>query len=38
VTRADLRAINPKPEKVKIRNITLVPGDGARVKLARPLA
>jgi cytochrome P450 family 135 len=38
VTRADLRAVDPKAEKVKIRNITLVPGHGARVKLARPLA
>jgi cytochrome P450 len=38
VTRADLRAVDPKPERVKIRNITLVPARGARVTLARPLA
>ena len=38
VTRAELRAVDPKPERVKIRNITLVPGQGAKVKLARPLA
>ena len=38
VTRADLRAVDPKPERVKIRNITLVPARGTRVKLARPLS
>lgn len=38
VTRADLRAVDPKPEKVRIRNITLVPARGAKVTLARPLA
>ena len=37
VERADLRAADPKPEKVKIRNITLVPAKGARVVLGRPL-
>jgi len=37
VERADLRAADPKPEKVKIRNITLVPARGARVVLGRPL-
>jgi len=38
VTRADLRAADPKPERVKIRNITLVPARGAKVSLARPLS
>ncbi len=33
VTRADLRAVDPKPERVKIRNITLVPAHGAKVVL-----
>jgi cytochrome P450 family 135 len=37
VERADLRAGGPEPEKVKIRNITLVPAKGARVVLQRPL-
>jgi len=35
--RADLSAPDPKPEKVKVRNITLAPGKGARVSLDRPL-
>jgi cytochrome P450 len=34
--RADLRAADPEPEKVKIRNITLVPARGARVVQDRP--
>jgi len=38
VERADLEATDPRPEKVKIRNITMVPGHGARVVLRRPLA
>jgi cytochrome P450 len=38
VERADLRPAEPKVEKVKIRNITLVPANGARVVLERPLA
>jgi cytochrome P450 family 135 len=38
VERADLEAAEPAPEKVKIRNITLVPARGARVVLRRPLA
>ena len=38
VERADLRAVDPTPEKVKIRNITMVPAKGARVVLERPLA
>jgi len=38
VERADLRPADPKPEKVKIRNITLVPAQGARVVLERPLS
>jgi cytochrome P450 len=33
VERADLRAIDPKPERVKVRNITLAPAKGARVRL-----
>jgi cytochrome P450 len=35
--RAELSAPDPKPERVKIRNITLAPGKGARVSLDRPL-
>jgi cytochrome P450 len=35
--RADLSAPDPKPERVKVRNITLAPGKGARVQLDRPL-
>jgi cytochrome P450 len=31
--RADLSAPDPKPEKVKVRNITLAPGKGTRVSL-----
>ncbi len=38
VERADLRAADPTPEKVKIRNITLVPAKGARVVLKHPLS
>jgi cytochrome P450 len=38
VGRADLEAVDQRPEQVKIRNITLVPGNGARVVLRRPLA
>jgi len=37
VERADLRPADPMPEKVRIRNITLVPAKGARVVLGRPL-
>jgi cytochrome P450 len=37
VARADLSAPDPKPEKVKVRNITLAPGRGTRVRLDRPL-
>lgn len=37
VERADLSAPDPKPEKVKIRNITLAPGKGTVVRLDRPL-
>jgi len=37
VERADLSAPDSKPEKVKIRNITLAPGRGTRVRLDRPL-
>ena len=35
--RAELSAPHPKPEKVKVRNITLAPGKGTLVSLARPL-
>jgi cytochrome P450 family 135 len=35
--RAQLSAPDPKPERVKVRNITLAPGRGARVSLDRPL-
>lgn len=38
VERADLRAADAKPEKVKIRNITLVPAKGARVRLTRRIS
>ena len=38
VERAELRPAGPRPERVKIRNITLVPAKGARVVLERPLA
>ena len=37
VERADLSAPNPKPEKAKVRNITLAPGKGTVVRLDRPL-
>jgi cytochrome P450 len=37
VSRAALRAPDPAPEKVKIRNITLAPQHGARVVLERQL-
>jgi cytochrome P450 len=35
--RAVLSAPDPEPEKAKVRNITLAPGRGARVRLDRPL-
>jgi cytochrome P450 len=38
VTRAALRAVDPTPEKVKVRNITLAPEHGTRVVLERPLS
>jgi cytochrome P450 family 135 len=37
VERAELRAANPKPERVAVRNITLAPAKGTVVSLARPL-
>jgi cytochrome P450 family 135 len=37
VERAELSAPDPKPERVKVRNITLAPGKGTRVRLDRPL-
>jgi cytochrome P450 len=36
--RAELSAPDPRPEKVKLRNITMAPAKGARVRLERPLA
>jgi cytochrome P450 len=36
--RAELSAPDPKPERVKVRNITLAPARGARVRLDRPLS
>jgi cytochrome P450 len=36
--RAELSAPDPDPEPVKVRNITLAPGRGARVRLDRPLS
>jgi cytochrome P450 len=38
VERADLRAVDQKPEPVRVRNITLAPAKGTRVVLERPLA
>ena len=35
--RAELSTADPKPEKVKVRNITLAPAKGTLVNLARPL-
>jgi cytochrome P450 len=35
--RAELEAPDRKPERVKVRNITLAPGKGAQVVLTRPL-
>jgi cytochrome P450 len=35
--RAELSAPHSKPEKVKVRNITLAPGKGTQVRLNRPL-
>ena len=35
--RAELSAPDPKPEKVKVRNITLAPAGGAQVRLDRRL-
>jgi cytochrome P450 len=38
VERAELRAVDPAPERVKVRNITLAPAKGTRVLLERRLA
>jgi cytochrome P450 len=38
VERAALRAPDPRPERVRIRHITLAPGRGTRVVLERPLS
>ena len=35
--RADLRAADPRDERVRMRNITLAPARGGRVVLERPL-
>jgi cytochrome P450 len=35
--RADLRAADPRDERVRLRNITLAPARGARMVLERPL-
>jgi len=35
--RADLNAPDPRPERIKLRNITLAPGKGCLVTLERPL-
>jgi len=35
--RAELSAPDQRPEKVRVRNITLAPGKGTRVRLDRPL-
>jgi hypothetical protein len=37
LARAELRAPDPRPERVKMRNITLAPGKGTRVVLESPL-
>jgi cytochrome P450 len=37
VSRAELSAPDPAPERVKVRNITLAPARGTRVRLDRPL-
>jgi cytochrome P450 len=37
VERAELSAPDSKPERVKVRNITLAPAKGTRVRLDRPL-
>jgi hypothetical protein len=37
VERAELRAVDPKPERVRVRNITLAPAKGTRVILERRL-
>ncbi|HEX6153076.1 MAG TPA: cytochrome P450, partial [Solirubrobacterales bacterium] len=38
VERTELRAVDPKPERVRVRNITLAPAKGTRVILDRRLA
>ncbi|HEY3491816.1 MAG TPA: cytochrome P450, partial [Solirubrobacterales bacterium] len=38
VERTELRPASPKPEKVRVRNITLAPAKGTRVVLDRRLA
>jgi cytochrome P450 len=37
VSRAELSAPDQRPEKVRVRNITLAPGKGTRVRLDQPL-
>ncbi|HEX5988974.1 MAG TPA: cytochrome P450 [Solirubrobacterales bacterium] len=38
VERAELRPADPRPERVRVRNITLAPAKGTRVVLERPLS
>jgi cytochrome P450 len=38
VERAELRPVDPRPERVRVRNITLAPAKGTRVVLERRLA
>ncbi len=37
IVGADLSAPDPKPERAKVRNITLAPGKGTVIRLDRPL-
>jgi cytochrome P450 len=36
--RAELSATDPRPERMRVRNITVAPGNGTRVRLERSLA
>jgi cytochrome P450 len=35
VSRTDMEAVRPAPEKPRHRNVTMIPGDGGRVRLTR---
>jgi cytochrome P450 len=37
IERADLRAADPAPERMRLRNITFTPARGARVVMEGPL-